>query len=133
MVTCDMNTWKWDDTKPYVSYGEVIVDSCTLEIAEGARIYVHGEIVFNGKNSYSDGVLYIGKNGRLEVNGTAEDPVYFQTDRLEKDYRDRIGQWGRIHIAAERRGNRISNTLLYIDGVDDMDDYMAELKIDHSR
>lgn len=132
MVTCDMNTWTWDDPKPYVIYGVVIVDSCTLEIPAGARVYVHGGIVFNGKNSYSDGVLYIGKNGRLEVNGTAEDPVYFQTDRLEKDYRDRIGQWGRIHIAAESRGNRISHARLYHAEVGVLVDSMAELKIDHS-
>lgn len=132
MVTCDMNTWTWDDPKPYVIYGVVIVDSCTLEIPAGTRVYVHGGIVFNGNESYSDGVLYIGKNGKLVVDGTAENPVVFQTDRLEKDYQDRIGQWGRIHIAAESRGNRISHARLYHADVGVLVDSMAEVKIDHS-
>lgn len=32
--------------------------------------------------------------GRLRVNGTKEEPVVFQGDRLEKYYADKSGQWG---------------------------------------
>src|SRR5690625_6105921 len=61
-----------------------------------------------------------------------EDMIYFQTDSLEKDYMVRIVQWGRIHIAAESRGNRISHARLYHAEVGVLVDSMAELKIDHS-
>lgn len=132
LVTCDMNTWTWDDPKPYVIYGVLIVDSCTLEIPAGARVYVHGGKVFQGGSSYNDGVLYIGKNGKLKISGTAEQPVTFQTDRLEKDYQDRIGQWGRIHLAAESKGNVISHARLHHANIGVLVDSMAEVFIDHS-
>lgn len=132
LVTCDMSTWTWDDPKPYVIYGVVMVDSCTLDIPAGTRVYVHGGQVFQGGSSYNDGVLYIGKYGKLKISGTSEEPVTFQTDRLEVDYQKRIGQWGRIHLAPGSKGNVISHARLYHANIGVLVDSTAEVSIEHS-
>src|SRR5690606_26011086 len=132
LITCDMNTWTWDDPKPYVIYGVVIIDSCTLEIPAGTDVYVHGGTVFSGGQSYNDGVLFIGKNGTLKISGTQEDPVTFQSDRLEEDYQDKIAQWGRIQLGAESKGNVISHARLRHANVGVLVDSLAELSIDHT-
>lgn len=132
LVTCEMNTWVWDDPKPYVIYGVLIIDSCTLEIPAGARVYVHGGKVFGSDQSYNDGVLYIGKNGSLQVLGTVEDPVTFQSDRLESDYQKRIAQWGRIQLGAESKNNIITHARLLHANVGVLVDSLAQLTVDHS-
>lgn len=132
LITCDMNTWTWDDPKPYVIYGVVIIDSCTLEIPAGTDVYVHGGTVFSGGQSYNDGVLFIGKKGKLKISGTQDDPVTFQSDRLEADYQDRIAQWGRIHLGAESKGNIITHARLRHANVGVLVDSLAELSIDHT-
>ena len=72
----------WVADKPYLIYNSVMVDSlCTLEIDPGVQIYFH--------NNSSMIVA-----GRLHVNGTKDEPVVFQGDRLEKYYADKSGQWG---------------------------------------
>lgn len=132
LITCDMNTWTWDDPKPYVLYGVVIIDSCTVEIPPGTNVYVHGGKVFSGGQSYNDGVLFIGKNGTLRVLGSRENPVTFQSDRLEEDYQDRIAQWGRIQLGAESKDNVISHARLRHANVGVLVDSLAELSIDHT-
>lgn len=132
LITCDFNDWTWDDPKPYVIYGVIIVDSCNLIIPEGKQIYIHGGLVPNGQNSYQDGVLFIGKNGRLEINGTAQNPVTIQTDRLEKDYQEFVGQWGRIQLGPESKNNKISYTHIQHGGIGILVDSLAELSMDHS-
>ncbi|MBR6083173.1 MAG: hypothetical protein IKP62_09630 [Salinivirgaceae bacterium] len=72
----------WVNDKPYLIYNSVMVDSlCTLEIDPGVQIHFH--------NNSSMIVA-----GRLHVNGTKDEPVVFQGDRLEKYYADKSGQWG---------------------------------------
>jgi hypothetical protein len=72
----------WTNDKPYLIFNYVIVDSLeTLIIDPGCRIYFHK------KSS-----LFV--KGTLEVNGTFEEPVTFQGDRLEKIYSDVPSQWG---------------------------------------
>ena len=132
LITCDMNTWTWDDPKPYVIYGVVIIDSCTLEIPAGTDVYVHGGTVFNGGQSYNDGVLFIAKNGSLQIRGTSDEPVTFQSDRLEADYQDRIAQWGRIQLGAESKNNVISHARLQHANVGVLIDSLAQLDIDHT-
>lgn len=132
LYSCDMQTWKWDDPKPYVIYGVVFVDSCTLELPPGTRVYVHGGTVYQRDGAYNDGVLYIGKNASLKIRGTQENPVTFQSDRLEKDYQDRVAQWGRIQLASESKGNEISHARLRHANIGLLVDSMAEVSIDHS-
>ncbi|MBY5959887.1 hypothetical protein KUV50_17160 [Membranicola marinus] len=132
LITCDMNTWTWDDPKPYVIYGVVIIDSCTLDIPAGTDVYVHGGKVFSDQGSYNDGVLFIGKNGTLKLNGTADDPVTFQSDRLEAEYQDRIAQWGRIQLGAESKNNVITHARLRHANIGILVDSLAQLSIDHT-
>lgn len=73
-----------DNIKPHVIYGYAIIDS-TLTINAGAKVYFH-------KNS---GMIVLSE-GTLKVNGTLDNPVTFQGDRLEWSYRDIPGQWDMI-------------------------------------
>jgi hypothetical protein len=64
--------------------------------------------------------------GTLQVNGTVEEPVTFQGDRLEKMYEDLPGQWGSwveydngsayilggIHITPPSRDNVINHAII---------------------
>ena len=78
----------WTNNKPYVVYGYAVVDSTgILNIDEGTKIYFH-------KNSG----LWVYKGGAIKVNGTIDEPVYFQGDRLEEFYDDLPGQWDRIWL-----------------------------------
>lgn len=78
----------WTNDKPYVIYGYAVVDSaCSLTIEEGVRVHFHA----------SSG-LWVYRYGQLSVNGTMEEPVTFQGDRLEPFYDNVPGQWDRIWI-----------------------------------
>jgi hypothetical protein len=83
---CEEVTWPND--KPYVLYGYAVVDSCsTLRIDPGVRVYVHG-----------GGGLWIYRYGRILAEGTVQERITFQSDRLEPLYQDLPGQWDRIWI-----------------------------------
>lgn len=85
-VICETVTWTND--KPYVIYGYAVVDSCsTLIIEPGVRVHVHG-----------GGGLWIYRWGRIQAEGTVEEPITFQSDRLEELYAELPGQWDRIWI-----------------------------------
>lgn len=85
-TTCETVTWPND--KPYVIYGYGVVDSCsTLAIDPGVRVHVHG-----------GGGLWIYRWGRLMAEGTTQEPITFQSDRLEPFYSELPGQWERIWI-----------------------------------
>ncbi|MFH1319271.1 MAG: choice-of-anchor Q domain-containing protein [Bacteroidota bacterium] len=83
----------WINDKPYVIYNSILVDSsCTLTIEEGVSIYSH---------NYSG--LFV--KGTLLVNGTMDEPVTFQGDRLESFYDDVPGQWLGIFILRNSDNN----------------------------
>jgi len=108
VLTCNDGEIVWDDPKPYVVYGAIFIDECALRIAAGTRVYVHGGIARNELfGTFNDGILYTLENGRLIVDGTAEDPVVIQGDRLEEAFRERDGQWNGIILGPGSRGNRI--------------------------
>lgn len=82
------STVHWPNDKPYVVYGYAVVDSAgKLIIDPGVRIHFH-------KNSG----MWVYRYGSIEVNGSKEQPVTFQGDRLDYDYRYIAGQWDRIWI-----------------------------------
>src|SRR5690554_1440558 len=79
---------QWTDSLPIVIYGYVVVDSLDeLTIEAGTKVHFH--------NSAG---LWVYSGGKLTVNGTKEEPVIFQGDRLELPYSERPGQWDRIWI-----------------------------------
>ncbi len=90
----------WTRNKPYLVYNSMAVDtSSTLTIEAGTQIYFH-------KNSSM--IVW----GRLLVNGTTEEPVVFQNDRLEEFYRVIAGQWGTIYIDPISTGNVINHAII---------------------
>ena len=115
--TCSGGEWLWDDPKPYVLYGIVAIDDCTLTIPAGAHIHVHGGLsrTLDGNGNtliYNSGRLVIGGNARLQVLGTVENPVVIEGDRLEEDFATADGQWTGIILAAQSQGNRIENATI---------------------
>lgn len=85
----------WTAEKPYVIYNVALIDSDgTLTIDPGTRVYFH-----QGSG------LWAWSEGQLIVNGTAENPVVFQGDRLEPYYADQPGQWDRIWLMEARAGH----------------------------
>ena len=81
-------TVHWTNEKPILLYGYGVVDSCCqLIIDPGTRIHVHG-----------GGGLWVYKYGQVIAEGTQEEHITFQSDRLEPAYADLPGQWDRIWI-----------------------------------
>ncbi len=94
-IVADSNeTVHWTADKPYVVYGYALINSYgTLIIDAGAKIHFH-----NGSG------LWAWVDGVLKVQGTLENPVVFQGDRLDPDYRNIPGQWDRIWLMEGRAG-----------------------------
>lgn len=95
-ITDSVNTdVHWTAEKPYVIYNVALIDSDgTLTIEPGTHVYFHG-----------GAGLWAWSEGQLVVNGTAEEPVVFQGDRLESYYHDQPGQWDRIWLMEAREGH----------------------------
>lgn len=111
--SCNGGEILWDDPKPYVIYGRIEIRDCTLKIPAGARIHVHGGL---GKQEFpqfgdsirvfNTGLLAIHSSGSLVVEGTPDDPVIIQGDRLEDDFQEADGQWFGIYIGQGSKGNQ---------------------------
>nr|NQU93725.1 hypothetical protein [Bacteroidota bacterium] len=92
----------WTSDLPIVVYGYAIVDSTgSLTIEAGTKIHFH-----------SGSGLWIYKGGSLKVNGTIEEPVIFQGDRLENYYSDLPGQWDRIWLNEGAINNEINYAVI---------------------
>lgn len=88
------NNTVWTKNKPIVIFGYLVVDSdSSLTIEAGTKIHFHG-----------GGGLWVYKDGQITVNGTKEEPVIFQGDRLEATYKNLPGQWDRIIINGGKPG-----------------------------
>jgi hypothetical protein len=129
LLTCDLGNVTWDDPKPYVLYGTLLIDSCTLILPPGTRIYVHGGIANNQLGIYNEGLIYTFPSGRIEANGTFEQPVIFRDDRIEPDHE---GEWAGIRLGPESGPHHFSHCLLSSGIVGIVADSAAELTIDHS-
>jgi len=91
-----IKTQTWTNDKPYLIYNSMLVDTGhILTIEQGTQIYLH-------RNSSI--LVY----GTLIVNGTKDEPVVFQGDRLEKLYDDIPGQWGTIALLSGSENNVIN-------------------------
>ena len=101
---CTASEITWDDDKPYVVYGIMVVDNCTLNIPAGTQIYMHGGITRNTQlGIFNEGIMFVQRNGRLVMNGTLEDPIVIQGDRIEPEFAEQPGQWSGIFIDNESR------------------------------
>lgn len=76
------------NTKPYVIYGYAAVgNGKTATIDAGSRIYFH-----------ADSGLIIDNGASIKVNGTLNERVIFEGDRLENSFTNIPGQWGTIWL-----------------------------------
>ncbi|MEN8122761.1 MAG: right-handed parallel beta-helix repeat-containing protein [Bacteroidota bacterium] len=81
-----INTSTWINDKPYLIYNSMLVDTNqVLTIEAGTHLHFH-----RGSRMYVAGTL--------EINGTFEDPVVLESDRLEYMYFDVPGQWDGIWL-----------------------------------
>lgn len=88
--------------KPYVIYGYGAVPANkTLTVEAGAKLYFH-----------NDSGLIIDKDATLKVNGTLNEKVTFEGDRLEHSF-DRVpGQWGTVWMRAGSKDNEVNHLQL---------------------
>jgi len=92
----------WLNDKPHLVYGYTVVDSgCNLTIQAGTKVYLH--------NSAG---IWVYRFGSIQVNGTQSNPVIFQGDRLEAEYKDLPGQWDRIWINEGSNNNIINYAVI---------------------
>ncbi len=137
-LSCGLGEVIWDDPKPYVIYGILIIDSCTLVLPEGCQIYIHGglarQVDEEGQSSfYNDGAMLFFADGKLRVEGTKENPVTIQGDRLEEGFQDVSGQWAGIRLGAGSTGNDIDHMILKNSIVGVIVDSAAQLDIKNTQ
>ena len=88
-----IKTGTWTADKPYLVYNYAYVDSgAVLTIDPGAKIYFH-----------SRSGLYV--RGRVKAEGTYDEPIIFQGDRLEDVYKDVPDQWSGIVLFSGSHDN----------------------------
>jgi len=107
----------WDDPKPYVIYGILFIDDCTLVIPAGAQVYFHGGLAKGETSdgeffSYNDGQIRVGPNGKLKIKGTQDNPVVMQGDRLEAPFSEVSAQWWGIYFFPTSRGNEFEHVII---------------------
>jgi hypothetical protein len=90
-----------DDTeKPYVVYGYLYVpENCQLTIREGVTMHF-------APSSW----LFV--EGQLNVEGSAENPVRFEGDRLQPSFEEVPGQWGGIWFDFLSKDSKIDHAMI---------------------
>lgn len=111
-ISCENENVVWDDPKPYVVYGLLIIEDCNLSIRPGTQVYVNGGIALSDSVLFQDGGLFFAAGGRLECLGTVQDPIQIQGSRLEPSFEEVAGQWAGIRFLAGSISNVITNTLI---------------------
>lgn len=131
-LTCDNLEVVWNDSRPYVVFGVLLVDSCTLRIQEGVRVHFHGGVVQNAGGVYTDGFIYTQSDGVLRVEGSPASPVVFRTDRLEEGFNQLPGQWGGIRLGPNSKGHSFRHARIFNSVVGILVDSSATLDIAYS-
>lgn len=85
LIDCDD---VWENDTPHVVYGIAVIDTaCTLTIEKGTKVYFH-----------SNAALLASNKASLKINGTKEEPVILEGDRLEPWYKNVAGQWYGVYL-----------------------------------
>jgi len=129
LLTCDFGEVIWDDPRPYVLYGTLLIDSCTLVLPPGARLYVHGGIANNQLGIFNEGLIYTLPAGRVKVMGTVTDPVIIRDDRIEPDH---VGSWAGIRLGPESGPHQFSYMQMSSANAGIIADSASSVDIDHS-
>ena len=104
IVADSLETTVWTSERPYVVYGYALINSYgTLRIEEGTHVYCH-----------QNGGIFSWSDGQLIIDGTTENPVIVEGDRLEPYYDHTPGQWEQILMMDGRAGadHRISHAII---------------------
>ena len=113
LLSCDNDVVVWDDPKPYVIYGVLLIDTCVLEVAAGTRIHVHGGVAQNDVfGVFNDGLIYTLAQGSIRMLGTPEEPIIVEGDRLEEGFAEANGQWQGLVIGRGSKGNLLEYTTI---------------------
>ncbi len=88
------------NTLPYVILGGILVDSnATLTLQPGTRIFLHANAPFL-------------VDGTLIANGTKQDSIIFNGDRLDPDYRDLPASWPGIFFRSSSKDNYLKHVII---------------------
>lgn len=104
VIHIDKNT-TWNDTKPYLLYDSIIVDSAAIwTLSQGVKFFMKKKAT----------ILI---NGTVKMEGTTEKPIEISTFRKDNysqniNYDQLSDQWGGIKITSSSTNNIISNTLI---------------------
>lgn len=112
-----------DDPRPYVIFGRMVIDDCTCTVRKGTRIYMHGALIKDtivtenqaqmqldtSFSYYNDGAIFAVGQGRLVMEGTEQEPIIIQGDRLEPGFANVPGQWFGIALIGGSRGSDLRN------------------------
>lgn len=95
-----LETQTWSGEKPYLIYNSALIDTGhTLTIEEGTRLHFH-----------NNSGLYVA--GTLIAEGSHENPVIFEGDRLEDYYKNIPGQWSGIYMMPGSKDNYLNHTII---------------------
>ena len=90
----------WPNNLPYVILGGLTINTgATLNIEAGCKIYAH---------TYAPILV----NGSLITNGTLQQPVTFNGDRLDGEYKDFSAAWPGIYFTETSINNVLTHTLI---------------------
>lgn len=94
------NELHFTNEKPYVIYGYCVVpENKTLIVDAGTEIHFHDEAA-----------LVIEKNATLEMNGTANEKIILEGDRLEFGFSQNAGQWDALWLKPGSKNHKINHT-----------------------
>lgn len=83
--------------KPHLFFGLSVIDSdCILTIQAGTRLHFNNQAI-----------LWVYQDGTLNVQGAMGNEVIFEGARLEPEYKDVAGQWGKIWLSKGSKSNVI--------------------------
>jgi hypothetical protein len=107
IIDCPGGAATWTNDKPHLIFGYAFVDSaCSLTMLAGTRVHLYKNAVF---------VVY--KDATLIVSGTRGNEVTFQGTRLEADYNEIPGQWGKIWLWPGSKNNVIDYAIIKNGGI----------------
>jgi hypothetical protein len=90
----------WDATLPYVILdGLLVAPNVSLTIQKGTRVHLRADAPFI-------------VDGTLIANGTKNDSITFQGDRLDKEYRDLPASWPGIFFRNSSTANSLRYTII---------------------
>lgn len=100
-----LSTQTWTNEKPYIiMHNALVAEGETLTIKEGVQVYMH-----------ADSRLFV--TGTLKIQGTLEEPVRFQGDRIDRkilvgSHTDLPGEWGGLYFSSTSHNNEIDYAII---------------------